>query len=133
MTDNEHIMLALVGIGITCHIVKMLLIKEGFLSACQYLVGIALVGYVKDYLVLGGVEYIVESHSQLHNTEVRSLMSACFAYLVDECGSCLVRKCLKLRDLQLFYVVRAVDIFQVHCYSSLYYRFSHSLTAASVR
>ena len=89
----------------------MCLVKKGFLSPCQYLVGIALVRYVKDYLVLRRIKYIVECHSQLHNTEIRSLMSAGFAYLVYKCGSCLVRKRLKLRDLQLFDVGRAVDFF----------------------
>ena len=47
---------------------------EGFAAAGQNLMCIGLMANVEDYLVLGGVEYVMVSHNEFHCAEAGSQM-----------------------------------------------------------
>ena len=49
--------------------VFLAVVLKCFAPACQDFMGICLVSYVEDYLVVGGVEDIVQAHDQLHRSQ----------------------------------------------------------------
>ncbi len=61
---------------------------ELFPSAGQDLVGIGLMTYVENYLVLGGIEHIMQSHNEFHGAQaggqVPGVAGAAFNYIIAE-------------------------------------------------
>ena len=66
MTGSEGIVGAFVSAGEAAYAVLAPVHTEFGPSACQYLMGICLMGHVEDDVVLRGVEDIVHPHNQFH-------------------------------------------------------------------
>ena len=75
---------------------------EGFASARYKLMNVGLVSNVKNYMVVGGVEYPVYSHRKLGNTKIRSQMSSRLSNLIYKKLANFVAKRFKLTFRKLF-------------------------------
>ena len=76
MTDSEKIMRALRRIGVSADISVVRRLCESIHSACQHFVSIALMRYIKHYLVCRTIENIVHCYSHFDHTEIGTDMTA---------------------------------------------------------
>ena len=70
MSGSERVVLALNTLGKSRKSARTADGGEGIAPACEYLVSIRLMAYVKDDLVARGVKNAVDSKSQFNNSEV---------------------------------------------------------------
>ena len=108
VADDKVVVFALGGFGIAGHVIIMRGIKESVLTSRQHLVGIALVRDIKDNLVLGRVEDIVQGYGSLHHAKVRTDMSAVGRKFLQQSGPHLRAKSDKFVSIQAFHVGRRI-------------------------
>ena len=84
MADDEMIVLALRGLGITRHVVVVRGLEKSFGATCQHFVGIALVGNVEDDFVLWRVKHVVYGDGGLHHAEVGTAVTTMAAHFLNE-------------------------------------------------
>ena len=114
MTHGKEIVLALMRIGIAGNIVEMFLIEICVFSAGQHLVGIALVGNVKNDLILRGIKHIVQCDGRLHHAEVRPEVTAVLAQTEHQSLAHFSRQRIHLVLIQFLHIFRCIDFFQIH-------------------
>ena len=76
MTGNKSIMLTLVGVRETGNTVQLPQFGKALTAAGQQFVGIALMAHIKHDLIRGGGQHPVQSHCQLHSTQIGCQMAA---------------------------------------------------------
>ena len=84
VTGNKGIMLAFVGVRETGNAIQLPQLGKALAAAGQQFVGIALMAYIKHDLVRGRGQHPVQSHRQLHSTEVGCQMAACLGYIIQQ-------------------------------------------------
>ena len=76
VTSNKSIMLTFVGVRETGNAIQLPQLGKALAAAGQQLVGIALMAYIKHDLIRGGGQHPVQSHRQLHSTQIGCQMAA---------------------------------------------------------
>ena len=105
---------ALQGRGVARDAVHAGHVEEPVLAPGEHLVGIALVRDIEDYLILGGVEDVVQRHGSLGEAEVGTHMSSVMAHTVEHTLSYLLGHHAELFYGQRFQVLGTVDVFYIH-------------------
>ncbi len=78
VANHEMVVFAFARFGVAGNAPVLFRIQERFGAACQNLVGVALVAYIVDNLVLGRFEYIMQCDGRINESEVRSQMTTAF-------------------------------------------------------
>ena len=76
MTGNKSIVLTLVGVRETGNTIQLPQLGKALTAAGQQLVGLALMAHIKHDLIRGGGQHPVQSHRQLHGTQIGCQMAA---------------------------------------------------------
>ena len=110
MPHGEQVILALGRVREAADAPRVAQLIEARLAAGDDLVGVALVAYVPQQLVLLEIEDVVQRKRQLHRAEVARQVSAGLAHRAEnELPNLLGQPC-KLGHLQILQVRRAVDL-----------------------
>jgi len=112
--DSEVIVGTFMLAGVSGHIVVLALVQEGFLSAGEHFVAVALVGYVEHHLVRRGIENVVQCDDRLCHAEVRSAVSSVDTKLFNKCSAHFSGERSHLVGGELLHVRRGVDLFKIH-------------------
>ena len=83
MTCAKAIVLALASLFKSADAAALTKSIKRITSSRQDLMNVALMSYVKNYMILRGRKYTVQSNAQLHNAEVRRQMTARPSYVFD--------------------------------------------------
>ena len=112
MSRVEGITVALTGLRETADALVLTQRIKILTSARQQLMRICLMSDIPYQLIFRKVEEQVQSHRKLHDTEVRSQVSACLAYLLDqECADLFGQPPVVLR-IDILDIVRTVYRFK---------------------
>ena len=88
MSGTKHIVWTLRPVRETAETICHAVFLEFFLPACQYLMSIGLMTHVEDNLVGGSIEYIMETHYELHRSkaggEVAGIVRAAVDYIFTD-------------------------------------------------
>jgi hypothetical protein len=79
-------------------------------AARDHFMGVALVGNVKNELVDGGVEYIVQGDFRFDGTEVRAKVPTDFGKAVEQGFADVACECGELGQIQLFEICRGMNL-----------------------
>ena len=77
-------MVAFLRVAVAGYVIVMLLVEIRVLSACEHLVWVGLMGYIKHEFILRRFKYIVQSNRCFYHTEVWTEMSAVDARTLQE-------------------------------------------------
>ena len=105
MPGNKGVVVLFVGLGKAG---KATVLAQGgkCLSPAGYdFMGIALMSYVKNNSVIGGIVHTVQSHSQLHRPQIGRKMTAGMGYAFDNERTQLVTERTQFISIQFFYIV----------------------------
>ena len=84
---------------------------EKRLTTGEDLMRVALMPHIKDQPVLSGIKHPVDGHRKLHHTQVGGQMPTGLGNALDEKRAKLPAKLLHLFIIQIFYVLRIMDLF----------------------
>ena len=87
---------------------------EGFAPTGQNLMGVRLVSYIPDELVVGRVEDIVQGHGEFDGAEARCQVAGMGGECVNNIGAQLIGDALQFAGVEFLEVGRTIDIAQGH-------------------
>ena len=108
MTDSECIILTLRALQEATDTVLHPVLQEGIATTCYYLMGISLMTYVKDKLVLRCIIDIMKGYYKLHRAKTWSQVAWIHRTALYHILTNLLAKLLELVHIQTFYVCRRV-------------------------
>ena len=115
MADDKRIVLALARAGKAGYPPFFPQGVKLFRPAGQEFMRIALVADIPDELILGGAEFPVHRHRNLHNPEIGGQMAAGFRHGFHQHITNFSAQIFQLRPGQCFHIIGRMDIFQIFC------------------
>ena len=106
MSCIKCIIIAFISLRKATHTAELSKLIKLVLTPRKYLMGIRLVSYIPYKLILWKIKYNMQSHCQFDNAKIRSKMSACFGYAVQQKLTDLAAELLDLRAAQALQVTR---------------------------